>query len=250
MPAANMERIHIHWTAGAHTAGTEDINAYHILVESTGNLVRGNKSIKANEKGSGMKQASHTLNGNSGAIGVSMCCMRQAVESPFSSGPSPMTQAQWDAMVQVVAQLASKYGIPVRRETILTHAEVEPTLGIKQKNKWDITRLSFDASVKGHYPVGDKMRKEVAAALDKLSPSTVVPGVMPADTKLPRFKVTGVAPSTLNFRDGPNGSKIGVLAEGTVLERLGMSQAWWQVRTPKGFVGWVSSEYLKAIGTS
>lgn len=247
MPAAAMKRVHVHWTGGGHSANATDKNAYHVLIESDGNLVRGNKSIAANAPGSGMTPASHTKNANTGAIGVSICCMLNAVESPFKTGPAPMNKVQWDAMVQVVARLAEKYRIPVTRETILTHAEVQPTLGIKQRNKWDITRLSFDASIVGHRPIGDRMRNEVAVALDGLSPATE-PGVLPPETRLPRFKVRGVKPSTLNVRDAPAGNKIGELSEGTSVERLAMAQAWWQIRTPGGFVGWVSSDFLEASG--
>jgi hypothetical protein len=76
--------------------------------------------------------------------------------------------------------------------TILTHAEVEPNLRIKQKGKWDITRLPFDDTVRGHAPVGDKLRREVAAALDRLSGFPDTPPTDPT-LRLPRFKVFGVA---------------------------------------------------------
>ena len=57
MPAARMSRIHVHWTAGSHKANATDKAHYHILVEGDGKLVRGDKSIKANEPGSGMRRA-------------------------------------------------------------------------------------------------------------------------------------------------------------------------------------------------
>jgi hypothetical protein len=243
MPAANMERIHVHWTAGGHKANATDKAHYHILIEGDGNLVRADKSIKANERGSRLSQASHTLNANTGAIGVSMCCMAGATETPFDAGRSPMTQVQWDTMVEVVADLAKRYGIFVTPKTILTHAEVEPNLGIRQRQKWDITRLAFDSSVKGHAAVGDKMRREVAAALDGLLPRRSG-SALPSSMLPPRFRVTGVVPSTLNFRDGPNGVKKGELREGTVVEKLSESDDWWQVRTRGGHVGWVFSSFL------
>ena len=86
MPAARMSRIHVHWTAGGHRANATDKKSYHILIEGDGKLVRADHSVKANEPGSGMTPASHTLNANSGAIGVSMCCMAGAREQPFSAG--------------------------------------------------------------------------------------------------------------------------------------------------------------------
>ena len=83
------------------------------------------KSIKANEKGSRLTPASHTLNANTGAIGVSMCCMTGAKETPFDAGNSPMTPNQWDTMIQVVAGLAKRYGILVTPKTIY-HARCSP----------------------------------------------------------------------------------------------------------------------------
>jgi hypothetical protein len=244
MPAADMKRIHVHWTAGAHTANSVDKKSYHILIEGDGKVIKGDKSIKANERGSGMRQASHTLNANTGAIGVSMCCMRQAVEAPFDPGPSPMTEKQWNVMTEVVAELAARYNILVTPTTILTHAEVQPNLNIQQRFKWDVTRLAFDSSIKGHADVGDHMRAMIAAHMDGGAPEIEADEIDEVH-KLPKFRVTGVHPSTLNFRDAPGGNKIGSLPERTVVERLGVVDNWWRVRTRLGFVGWVFSSFLK-----
>ncbi len=248
MPAAKMSRIHIHWTAGGHSANATDKKSYHILIQGNGTLIRGNRPIDANEPGSTNKPpASHTKNANTGAIGVSMCCMVGGEENPFKAGKSPLTSKQWDAMIDVVAELAERYNIPVTSKTILTHAEVEPNLGIPQTGKWDVTRVAFDLSLKGHKPVGDKIRKDVAVALGKLKGGSGAGSgtAIPASMKPEKFKVTGVAPETLNFRDNPGGAKKGELPENTVVEKLNDDGDWWQVRTPGGFVGWVSSEFLK-----
>jgi N-acetylmuramoyl-L-alanine amidase/Bacterial SH3 domain len=248
MPKAAMERIHVHWTAGGHTANATDRSHYHIIVQADGTLVKGDIGIDANAPGSGMKRASHTLNANTGAIGLSMCCMGGAVESPFSSGASPMTEIQWNAMIDVAAQLAERYAIPVTPVTILTHAEVGPNLGRAQNGKWDVTRLSFDEKIVGFKSVGDRMRLSIAVALDALKGGGGAgPPVIPDAMKLPRFKVAGVAPSTLNFRNGPAGDKVGELPEGTIVERIALFDIWSQVRTPKGFVGWVATSFLKAM---
>lgn len=247
MPDAQMKRIHVHWTAGRHTANATDKSSYHILVEGDGKLTRGDPPISANDparRQPGQRQASHTLNANSGAIGVSMCGMFNARERPFDPGPAPLTQSQWDAMVAAVAQLARRYGISVTPGTILTHAEVQPNLGIAQRNKWDITVLPFDPDTLGAQACGDRLRRDVAAALDGVTPE---PGPPPDSSKAPRFRVNGVAPSTLNFRDGPNGNAIGALPEGTRVERLGIADGWWRVRTPAGHIGWVWHSFLRAV---
>lgn len=247
MPAAAVRRIHVHWTAGGHRANATDRASYHVLVEGDGKLVRGDKSIAANAPGSGMAPASHTLNANTGAIGVSMCAMVGAKERPLDPGPAPLTEAQWNAMVSAVAQLALHYGIPVTPQTVLTHAEVQPNLGIVQRSKWDITVLPFDRATVGHGPVGDRLRREVAAAMDTLHAPPPGPADLPDELRLPRFRVQGVAPSTLNFRRAPDGDRVGALPEGTRVERLAMAGGWWQVRTPRGHVGWVWHSFLAAV---
>lgn len=247
MPTVPMKRIHLHWTAGKHSANSTDLNAYHILIEGGGRVVRGNKSIAANALGSKMKPVSHTKNANTGAIGVSMCCMAGAVENPFSAGRYPMTQAQWDKAMEVIATLARNYNIPVTPVTILTHAEVQPNLGIVQKNKWDVVRLAFgDGSTVGYRPVGELMRRSVARLLDQDEKKNES-RTMPPEMRLPRFRVFGVAPSTLNFRDAPNGAKKGAVPEGTLVERLAIDGHWSRVRTPQGFAGWVFNDFLRAV---
>lgn len=170
-PKASMQRVICHWTAGRHKASATDRRHYHILVEGDGTLVRGDPSIKLNEAPAKAGYAAHTLNCNSGSIGISMCCMWNAKESPFDSGPNPMTRAQWDAMVSAVADLCKTYGIPVTPRTVLSHAEVQENLGVKQKGKWDFTRLSFDISTAGAKACGDKLRREVTAAMNKPAPA-------------------------------------------------------------------------------
>lgn len=165
MPSAKMDRIICHWTAGTHKATEFDRGHYHILIEADGNLIRGIPSIKLNEAPAKKGYAAHTLNCNTGSIGVSLCCMGGSVEAPFMPGKYPMTRAQWDKLTSVVADLCRKYGIKVTDRTVLSHAEVEHNLGIQQKGKWDYTVLAFDLSVKGARACGDKLRAEVLAKL-------------------------------------------------------------------------------------
>lgn len=161
MPAAKMIRIHVHWTAGNYKANATDVQHYHILVEGDGKLVKGTPSIKLNESPLKDGYAAHTANANGGAIGVSMCAMMNAKESPFDPGPAPLTKVQWDTMVKVVAELAANYKIAVTRTTVLTHAEVQANLGITQKGKWDVAILAFDQSFNTAPKVGDRMRSEI-----------------------------------------------------------------------------------------
>ncbi|CAN7338079.1 N-acetylmuramoyl-L-alanine amidase [Bosea sp. LjRoot90] len=165
MPPGRLERIICHWTAGAHRASDTDRSHYHILIEGGGGLVRGDSPISANGIGGTGQRASHTLNCNTGSIGVSLCCMAGAKEQPFGPGKAPMTAVQWERLVRVVADLCRRYEIPVTPKTVLSHAEVQGTLGIKQRGKWDVSRLAFDPSVKGAKACGDLLRAGVTALI-------------------------------------------------------------------------------------
>lgn len=169
MPAARMDRIVVHWTAGSHKATDFDREHYHLLIEGDGKLVRGAPSILGNAAGGGGKRANHTLNCNTGSIGVSLCCMGGAVESPFNAGRWPMTSKQWETLALVVADLCDRYGIRVTMKTVLSHAEVQANLGIKQRGKWDFTRLAFDPTVKGARSCGDQLRANAKATIAGIS---------------------------------------------------------------------------------
>ena len=192
-PQADMKRIHVHWTGAAYKANATDKASYHILIEGDGKLVRGDKSIRANQRNSGLRQASHTLRANTGAIGVSMCCMHGANENPLDFGDQPMTRTQWDVMIGVVAELAAHYGIPVSPTTILTHSEVQPNLGITQRGKWDINELAFDRTVRGHAAVGNMMRGQISAVLGGAG----LPVHEPADDDEVEMLLFGVRSETL-----------------------------------------------------
>lgn len=160
-----MSRIIAHWSAGAYRASELDKWHYHIIVEGSGNVVRGDHTISDNVSTADDDYAAHTRGCNTGSIGVSLACMAGAIESPFHVGKFPMTETQWHRAMDVIAHLAEFYKIPVTPKTILSHAEVQPNLGIKQAGKWDFTRLPFAPNVIGAKACGDKMRAEVKARL-------------------------------------------------------------------------------------
>ena len=156
-----LRRTITHWTAGGNRANDLDRQHYHFIVEHDGNIVQGKKEPEDNIVTSDGDYAAHVLNLNTGSIGVAMAGMHGAVESPFDAGPSPITEKQFEAHCLLLAELHRQYSIPITPKTCLTHAEVEPTLGVKQKGKWDITRLPFKPEIRGAIPVGDYMRERV-----------------------------------------------------------------------------------------
>jgi len=163
LPASKkMVRVIAHWTAGSYTVSSTDKEHYHFIWNGDGEPYRGDHSVTDNESTSDNDYAAHTKNCNTGSIGVSLACMAGAVESPFNAGAYPMRKAQWDAMIRGIAQLCAFYRIEVTEETVLSHGEVQATLGIAQDGKWDFTRLAWDPSVQGAKACGDLMREQVA----------------------------------------------------------------------------------------
>lgn len=167
-----LKRIIIHWTAGGGRANALDRQHYHRLVEYDGRIIFGTEELADNIVTSDGDYAAHTRNLNTGSIGIAMCGMRDAIEMPFSPGPSPLTEVQVDAACALVADLCRAHGIPVTRETVLTHAEVQPTLGVRQLGKWDITRLPYRPDLVGAYPVGDYLRLKIKAFLGEAAPAS------------------------------------------------------------------------------
>lgn len=165
MPWAAMQRIIVHWSAGTNNVSALDRQHYHIIIDGDGKLVRGDKTIADNVSTSDGVYAAHTLNCNSGSIGVSLAAMAGAVESPFSAGKYPITQAQWAALPHVLADLCRRYSIPVLTTTVLSHAEVQGTLGIRQRGKWDIARLPWAGSPVGAKAIGNQFRAATKALL-------------------------------------------------------------------------------------
>ncbi|WP_208349105.1 N-acetylmuramoyl-L-alanine amidase [Pseudaestuariivita rosea] len=159
----SLRRIIMHWTAGGHSANSLDRKHYHEIVEGDGTRVQGDKLPEANESTRDGHYAAHTRALNTGSIGLSMAAMSGARERPFAKGKSPITEKQLDAFVAMVAEYADTYAIEITRETVLTHAEVQRTLGVAQRGKWDITWIPGMDKPGDPVEVGDRIRAMIKA---------------------------------------------------------------------------------------
>lgn len=164
--SGNLVRIVMHSTHGNHRASASDRQHYHEIVEGDGTRVRGDKPPEANISTVDRDYVAHTRGTNTGSIGLAVAAMAGAHEAPFIAGPYPITIVQLNAFCALVVDYARRYDIPITRETVLTHAEVEPTLGRPQRGKWDLTWLPGMASPGDPIEVGDRLREMIRAALD------------------------------------------------------------------------------------
>ena len=215
LPDARPTRVILHWTAGTSRASNDDGQRYHFIVEGDGTIVPGVHSVADNDSTGDGSYAAHTRGANTRAIGVALAGMHDAVESPFSPGPYPITRESWAAAAELVAALCDRYGISPVETSVLTHAEVQPVLGIPQRGKWDVTVYPGDVPlrVRPARVVGELFR---AAVLEALSGPVTQP---PADSRVENRKAMqrwlGVAP------DGAFGPiTLGALTEAVSSGRL------------------------------
>ena len=164
-----MDRIILHWTAGADGVTPHEADSYNFVIGRDGTITPGEHPPEAqppaNVARGSAHYAAHTRACNSNSIGVSLDAMADAVERPFSAGRYPITELQIDVMATFVADLCRKYRIPVTRRTVLSLAEVQPTLGIRQNAKWDISWLPGMDKPGDPVAVGDQLRARISSAM-------------------------------------------------------------------------------------
>jgi len=123
--------IYLHWTAGHHC---QAFNDYHINVLGDGTVVVSCDDLT--------EIKSHTWHRNSGAIGIALSCCYQATSNDL--GPEPPTDAQIEAVAQVVAVLAQELGLDITRDNVMTHAEAADLDGYGPSStcdRWDLAIL-------------------------------------------------------------------------------------------------------------
>ena len=117
-----MKRIIIHWTAGGYYPTALEKKCYHFLVDKDGNIHEGIFKPENNLRCIRGFYAGHTGGGNTGSVGVAMCAMA-GFKSRKSLGDYPITKKQFEACMELCANLSIKYDIPVNPNTIMTHYE-------------------------------------------------------------------------------------------------------------------------------
>ena len=153
-----------HWTAGANGLIELEKKAYNFLHDTKGNTYDGHATIAEQvmydwRRGIG---ASHTKSMNTGWIGLSVDAMAGAEQTnPITWGSHPITWDGIDAMLEQTADLHHEYGFPISKWTTLSHAEVQPTLGVKQSFKWDYVVLPGDTKSRDPVEVGNILRERL-----------------------------------------------------------------------------------------
>lgn len=150
-----------HWTASKYEVTADDLAHYNDVHDYEGNSYDGGAPAQhqANydwRRGIGV---SHTLNANTGRIGQAFSGMEGAEGWPLMRwGDYPLTWAGIDAMLKRTAEYCEDFDIPVTRWSTLSHAEVQQTLGIAQRGKWDFMVLPGMPKTDNAVKIGDILR--------------------------------------------------------------------------------------------
>lgn len=168
-----MKRIIMHWTGGTYQVTDLDREHYHYIVAGDGTVVKGRYKPEANLSVKDGRYAAHTLGCNTGSIGIACAGMAGGTEAYPELTKYPLGEHQILTMCYQVTELCKKYDIDVTSRTVLTHAEVESTLGIKQAGKWDISWLAY-LNFRSKEAIGDYLRKQVMMGLMDVAPMITV----------------------------------------------------------------------------
>ncbi|WP_232204269.1 peptidoglycan-binding protein [Roseobacter sp. CCS2] len=167
---SGLHRIYLHWTAGARGVIHLEKKAYNGLVDHDCKRHLGKWSFEDQASyRAGVRGASGTLNSNTGCIQLAADAMAGAVEVPFNPGSAPMTWEQVDELCLWSAELSLAFDIPVSRHSILSHAEIQSTLGIRQRFKWDICWLPDMSRPGDPIECGDRLRDIIADKVEVLA---------------------------------------------------------------------------------
>lgn len=103
-------KIYLHWTAGHY--GQYYLNDYHIAIDYDGSIYVDHDLDEV---------LAHTYHRNSGAVGITLACCVGATSDDL--GSEPPTDAQIEAMAQVIVAVADGLWLTIDKNHVLTHGE-------------------------------------------------------------------------------------------------------------------------------
>lgn len=152
----NPRRIILHWTAGTNNASSIDREHYHYIVEVDGTIVAGRYTVADNDNTGDGQYAAHTLNCNTGSIGIACAGMAGGLETKY-----PLSAWQVERFCELTARLCRHYNLTITPRTVLMHSEVQEALGIPQRGKIDLDWLTCYPNLTSREQVGTFLRKKI-----------------------------------------------------------------------------------------
>ncbi|WP_303063633.1 peptidoglycan recognition protein family protein [Acidaminococcus massiliensis] len=135
-----IQKIYLHWTAGRYD---QLFPEYHLLIRGDGSLVTSTRDWT--------RALPHTWNRNTGALGIALCCAKDAVlygDGTFDLGDYPPTSLQVESTSILLAALSDVWKLPLEPAHVMTHAEAAdldgygPSMaGTPAFERWDLWKL-------------------------------------------------------------------------------------------------------------
>lgn len=129
------DHVYIHWTAGHYGQHYDD---YHINIDSDGSVFQ---TLPL------WDTPSATWHRNAGSIAITLdCCPDASIwkDGHVDFGTEPPTDAQIEALAQVLATISNHLGIPIDPLYMMTHAEAAELDGYGPNTtceRWDLWAL-------------------------------------------------------------------------------------------------------------
>lgn len=145
------KNIVLHWTAGNYTPCTTDLEHYHYVIDGEGNIHTGKYTPDDNLDCTDGKYAAHCGGGNTGRIGIAVCCRKDE--------NTPPVRIQTEAMCKLAAQLCITYDLTY--DKCITHAEFgQANPATSSYGKIDINSLPY-ADKSGIKECADYLRNKI-----------------------------------------------------------------------------------------
>lgn len=170
---SGFNRITAHHTGGGYTPNAIDLRSYPICIDGDGQPHRGSHPWDANAAGKPLvsgRYFAHTRGLNSGNFGIAICAMAGGQWSNPRGSKAFPRPAQVDALISEMAARCRQFGIVPDRRFTLSHAEVEPTLGVRQAQKWDFDYQIRNTSGRDPIAIFDEIRQEIVNRLGGIRP--------------------------------------------------------------------------------
>ena len=153
-----------HWTGGGSYPNDIDLQSYHYLVDSDGKVHQGKYKPEDNLDCTDSNYCPHCGGGNTGRIGVALCGMH-GYNNSMKFTKYPITQKQFEAMCNLIANLCIKYRL--KPNQVITHSEFGKQFpNTSSKGKIDIDYLPY-LSLFGTDLVANYIRNKVNWYMNK-----------------------------------------------------------------------------------
>ncbi len=147
----NFKNIILHWTAGNYKPCQTDKLHYHYMVDNEGKIYNGKYTPEDNLNCSDGKYAAHCGGGNTGRIGIAICC-RKNIETP-------PVKKQVEALCNLAAQLCITHNL--KPSDCLTHAEFgQMNPKTSSYGKIDINSIPY-VNISGIKPTANYLRNKI-----------------------------------------------------------------------------------------